>query len=82
MGAGVQDLGLRYVRLDGSTAVAERLTIVDSCAPCVPSTHSAPPLPVAAPCCGLYLCPASVRVSGYCGTCVCLQANTSHSPAG
>lgn len=30
VGCVVQDLGLRFVRLDGSTAVAERLTIVDS----------------------------------------------------
>ena len=25
----VQDLGMKYVRLDGSTAVSDRLTIVD-----------------------------------------------------
>lgn len=30
----LQDLGLKYVRLDGSTAVADRLTIVDSCVSC------------------------------------------------
>jgi hypothetical protein len=27
----VQELGMKYVRLDGSTAVADRLTIVDTC---------------------------------------------------
>lgn len=31
----LQDLGLKYVRLDGSTAVADRLTIVDSCVSCL-----------------------------------------------
>jgi hypothetical protein len=31
--AHVQDLGMRYVRLDGSTAVSDRLTIVDRCVP-------------------------------------------------
>jgi hypothetical protein len=34
----VQDLGMKYVRLDGSTAVAHRLTIVDMCVPHVSSS--------------------------------------------
>ena len=43
-GRWAQDLGLGYVRLDGSTAVADRLTIVDSC----PTPPPPPPSPLPA----------------------------------
>ena len=36
----LQQLGLPFLRLDGSTAVAERLSLVDQCArPPLPGSH-------------------------------------------